>query len=136
MKIFWPERHFTVQNIRPHNDTFVFQVEKLLGKRTHNGKVEYLIRWKGCRKEDDSWEPVKNLKGCQPLIKHFNKTRSPSPGRKAKTPKVNFLHVFVILQLCLSVMTYDYMIIENSCCKLYYTSWGLIGGAELKIYNS
>lgn len=65
----------------------LYEVEKLLGKRTHNGKVEYLIRWKGCRKEDDSWEPVKNLKGCQPLIKHFNKTRSPSPGRKAKTPK-------------------------------------------------
>lgn len=131
MKIFWPERHFKVQNICPHNDTFVFQVEKLLGKRTHNGKVEYLIRWKGCRKEDDSWEPVKNLKGCQPLIKHFNKTRSPSPGRKAKTPKVNLLHVFVILQLYLSVQDlwlHDYweLMLKTLLYKLRVYWWGRI----------
>lgn len=34
-----------------------------------------------------TWEPVKNLRGCHTLIKHFTKTRSPSPGRKARTSK-------------------------------------------------
>jgi len=65
----------------------LFEVESILGKRTRHGKVEYLIRWKGFGPSEDSWEPVKNLQGCQQLIKDFTKTRSPSPGRKARTPK-------------------------------------------------
>ena len=80
---------------------FVLQVESILGKRTRHGKVEYLIRWKGFGPSEDSWEPVKNLQGCQQLIKDFTKTRSPSPGRKARTPKVHVGMCNLGLELCL-----------------------------------
>jgi len=67
----------------------LFEVERILGKRTRNGKVEYLVHWKGFGPDEDSWEPVKNLRGCHSIIKQFTKTRSPSPGRKARTSKRN-----------------------------------------------
>ena len=53
------------------------------------------MRWKGYDQREDSWEPVKNLQGCQELIKKFASPRSPSPGRKARTPKVRYIMILV-----------------------------------------
>lgn len=68
-------------------DEQLFEVESIVGKRQRQGKIEYLIRWKGFGQSEDSWEPVKNLQGCQELIKRFNKVMSPSRSRREKTPK-------------------------------------------------
>ena len=40
----------------------VYEVEKILEKRTKKGKTEYLIKWKGYEDEaENTWEPVANL---------------------------------------------------------------------------
>ena len=43
----------------------------IIGKKVHRGKPLYLVRWKGCGKEDDSWEPVAHLTGCKELVDAF-----------------------------------------------------------------
>jgi len=42
-------------------EDFFWEVESVVGRRIHRGRVEYLIRWKGCSEEDNTWEPTANL---------------------------------------------------------------------------
>lgn len=42
-------------------EDFFWEVEDVIGRRIHRGRVEYLIRWKGCSEDDNTWEPAANL---------------------------------------------------------------------------
>lgn len=45
-----------------------YHVEKVLDRRTIDGRVEYLLLWKGTT--EITWEPSENLK-CDKLIQNF-----------------------------------------------------------------
>lgn len=47
-----------------------YSVEKILEKRLHHGKVEYLIKWEGYPDSENTWEPQANL-DCPDIIKAF-----------------------------------------------------------------
>merc|ERR1712152_105577 len=49
-----------------------YEVENVVSKReTDEGKVEYLVKWKGWNASDNTWEPVENLESSQELIDEF-----------------------------------------------------------------
>merc|ERR1711862_373152 len=49
-----------------------YEVESIVSKRTsEEGKVEYLVKWKGWNSSDNTWEPVDNLQSSKELIDEF-----------------------------------------------------------------
>ena len=49
-----------------------YEVEKIVNKRTNvYGLVEYLVKWKGYPSSDNTWEPKKNLKRLEHMIKEY-----------------------------------------------------------------
>ncbi|XP_061166643.1 chromodomain Y-like protein 2 [Saccostrea echinata] len=61
-----------------------YEVDKILQQRKRKGVIEYLIRWQGYGAEQDSWEPVKNLKDCVDKIKAFNESENDSPKKRGR----------------------------------------------------
>ena len=51
-----------------------YSVEKIVDKKCDalNGKVQYLIKWKGYANSENTWEPIENLY-CTDLIEKFEK---------------------------------------------------------------
>lgn len=62
-----------------------WEVEDVVDERTLRGKKEYLIRWKGCKADQDTWEPAQNV-NCPGIIAKFEKKQASaakkSPGEK------------------------------------------------------
>ena len=46
-----------------------WEVEKIMNKRKVQRKDKYLVQWKGCMAEEDTWESRDNLKNVMELVK-------------------------------------------------------------------
>lgn len=59
-----------------------WEVEKIVDKRTGDGGLtEYLIRWKGCKASDDTWEPEDNVNS--PIaVAQFEKSNTTKTRKK------------------------------------------------------
>jgi RNase H-like domain found in reverse transcriptase/Reverse transcriptase (RNA-dependent DNA polymerase)/Integrase zinc binding domain/Retroviral aspartyl protease/Chromo (CHRromatin Organisation MOdifier) domain len=49
-------------------------VERILDKRTKNGKLQYLVKWEGYPDEENSWEPFANVKHATDAIAEYEHT--------------------------------------------------------------
>ena len=64
----------------PENDTGTteeeeeYEVEKVVDKRIHKGKVEYLLKWKGYSSDENTWEAEESLE-CPELLQEYEKRR-------------------------------------------------------------
>ncbi|XP_074598385.1 uncharacterized protein LOC141853064 [Brevipalpus obovatus] len=66
-----------------------FIVEKIVAKRITNGKAEYLLKWKGYGKNDNTWEPEEHL-SCKELLEDFIKNeRKKKPGQSTSVESNN-----------------------------------------------
>ena len=71
-----------VTNIKTNNESEdnEFVVEKIVDKsQGQNGRVKYLIKWKGFDASDNTWEPIENLY-CTDLIEAFEKNLEDEKG--------------------------------------------------------
>ena len=70
--------------------TVFYEVEKIVDKRTNiYGLVEYLVKWKGYPSSENTWEPKKNLKRLEHLIKEFENGIGEKFVRKMKKGSLN-----------------------------------------------
>jgi hypothetical protein len=73
----FPERSFTQPEpiIVNNNDSSLneWEVEEIIGRRINHRRVEYLVRWKNCGVEENSWEPVSNLTNSIESVREFER---------------------------------------------------------------
>ena len=50
-----------------------WEVEKIMNKRWVRERDKYLVRWKGCTAEEDTWKSRENLKNASDLVEEFKK---------------------------------------------------------------
>ena len=50
-----------------------YEVNEVLGSCHRRKKVEYLVSWKGYPNEENSWQPMRNLKNAREAILEFHK---------------------------------------------------------------
>ncbi|XP_054288379.1 chromobox protein homolog 1-like isoform X1 [Macrosteles quadrilineatus] len=62
-----------------------YEVEKIIDCRTIQGKREYLVRWKGYSRGDDTWEEESDL-NCNDLLQKFRSEKPQTKKRPSKSP--------------------------------------------------
>ncbi|XP_055007411.1 chromodomain Y-like protein [Boleophthalmus pectinirostris] len=51
----------------------LYEVERIVDRRrTCQGQVQYLVRWRGYGSDCDTWEPEEHLQSCSPHVHDFN----------------------------------------------------------------
>jgi|ERR1700722_6192493 len=59
-----------------------YEVEEVLDSRMRQGKLEYLVHWKGYPQDEDTWELEENVQNSADLILQFHANHPSSPHSK------------------------------------------------------
>jgi len=49
----------------------VWEVEKILGKRTAKGQLQYLLCWKGYDESWDTWTPASDFENMDDMVQEY-----------------------------------------------------------------
>ncbi|KAL5515625.1 hypothetical protein EMCRGX_G000820 [Ephydatia muelleri] len=64
-----------MSQIPPRTKTSTNFVEDIIAERMSKKRKEWLVRWKGFSHEDDTWEPLEHLSGCEQYIARSEEER-------------------------------------------------------------
>ena len=67
-----------------------WEVDRILEKQTVQGKLRYLVAWKGWPEEFNSWEPEEHLENAKALLEEFKRSQTGAktlPRRRGKGKK-------------------------------------------------
>lgn len=48
-----------------------YEVEKILRERILRNNKMYLVKWKGFSEDENTWEPIENLQGCERILAKY-----------------------------------------------------------------
>ena len=54
------------------SDDDIYTVERIVDKKKVGQKTHYLVKWEGYNSDQNTWEPLQNLKNVRDLLKKFN----------------------------------------------------------------
>ena len=60
----------------------MYQVEEILEKRIHKGKIQYRVKWVDYPISESTWEPVSNLTHVKSMITEFENNQEGTPEKK------------------------------------------------------
>lgn len=60
----------------------MYEVEKIIGRKTDGNKLFYLIKWKGFSIDQSTYEPIENLKNCVEMIEEYEEELDKVTERK------------------------------------------------------
>ena len=61
-----------------HDNAWAYEAEEVLAERINGSRREFLVRWKGYSKDEDSWEPASNFKNKNPAVIVLHRNRFPT----------------------------------------------------------
>ena len=64
-----------------------YEVEEIRDSRKHRGRLQYLVHWKGYPREEDSWEPAKNVQHATQVVADFHRQ---NPSRPKATNAIHW----------------------------------------------
>jgi hypothetical protein len=73
-----------------------YEVEFIRDSKYKRRKLHYLVHWKGYRREDDTWEPLENVKNVPLLIAQFHKDHPNRPKQPVEPQRLRFLQLFPV----------------------------------------
>ena len=75
------------------SDGDFYNIEKILGRRNINGKLQYKIKWEGYPLSQSTWEPMKNLESAKELIEEYNLSHPIEPIKKHVSKKKSATYI-------------------------------------------
>ena len=71
-----------------------YEVDFIQDSQLRQGKVQYLVRWKGYPREEETWEPVSNITNAKAAVNDFHRAH-PNAPHPTNTRQLKFVPIAV-----------------------------------------
>ena len=66
-------------------DSKEYKVEKVLDSRVWRGTIQYLVKWAGFLREENSWVPARNMRTARKKVQEFHQQAPSAPQQVSRT---------------------------------------------------